>query len=95
MSLVRQNKTKKRARLSKIIKPFLSIEEILFALTSKGVSIIEWREMCRQIGARYFEVNFYCGADAWKRVRDALVTSLSQYSGNRCVYLFKAFISAV
>lgn len=26
------------------------IEEILFALTSKGFSIMEWRELCRKIG---------------------------------------------
>jgi SHS2 domain-containing protein len=53
------------------------IEEVLFALTSKGFSIMEWRDLCRKIGYRYHEVNIYCGVEHWKLVRDVLVGSMS------------------
>jgi hypothetical protein len=53
------------------------IEEVLFALTSKGFSILEWRELCRNIGYKYHYVNMYCNAEQWKLVRDVLVGSMS------------------
>jgi hypothetical protein len=53
------------------------IEEVIFALTSKGFSIMEWRELCRKIGYRYHEVNMFCGVDQWKLVRDVLVASMN------------------
>ncbi|KAI6205795.1 hypothetical protein M3Y94_00832900 [Aphelenchoides besseyi] len=54
------------------------IEEVLFALTSKGFSIVEWRELCRQIGYKHQYVGNYCGAEQWKMVRDILVASMNQ-----------------
>lgn len=54
-----------------------TIEEILFALTSKGFSIMEWRELCRNIGYRYHEETMYCSVGQWKLVRDVLLSSLN------------------
>ncbi|KAI6191296.1 G-PROTEIN-RECEP-F1-2 domain-containing protein [Aphelenchoides bicaudatus] len=56
------------------------IEEVLFSLTSKGFSIMEWRELCRTIGYKYHTINMYCNVEQWKLVRDVLVASMSSGS---------------
>lgn len=70
------------------------IEEVLFALTSKGFSIIEWRELCRNIGYKYHYINMFCNAEQWKLVRDVLVGSMS--SGTKWVpWLFRFTYNSV
>ncbi|CAD5229363.1 unnamed protein product [Bursaphelenchus okinawaensis] len=60
-----------------------AIEEVLFALTSKNFSVIEWKDLCRQIGYSHWEVNNYCGADQWKLVRDTLMASINNHATNQ------------
>uniref|UniRef100_A0A914HSH3 G-protein coupled receptors family 1 profile domain-containing protein n=1 Tax=Globodera rostochiensis TaxID=31243 RepID=A0A914HSH3_GLORO len=62
------------------------VESVLNALAksySVEYSILEWVNLCRQIGYNFFRVNSFLTADQWKIVRTQLVLSLSKNAPNQ------------